>query len=88
MEKIIRACKEYKVALELNSHPIRLDLNDVHLKMAKAIGAKIAINTDSHLDEGLHNIRFGIHTAKRAWLEKKDVINTKTYNQLQKWLKK
>ena len=76
MEAILREVAKNRVAMELNAYPDRLDLNDVHLRMAKDRGVKIVINTDSHHTSHLEKIRFGILQARRAWLTKADVLNT------------
>jgi len=82
MEAIIDAAVEYKVALELNSQPYRLDLNDMHLRLAKKKGAKIVIDTDSHHTSQRAYMQYGIYTARRGWLEKKDVLNTLPFEKL------
>jgi DNA polymerase (family 10) len=76
MDAILTAAAQHKVAMELNSYPDRLDLNDVHLRQAKQRGVKIVINTDSHHTSHLDKIRYGILQARRAWLTKEDVLNT------------
>jgi DNA polymerase (family 10) len=76
MDAILMAAAKHKVAMELNSYPDRLDLNDVHLRQAKQRGVKIVINTDSHHTSHLDKIRYGILQARRAWLTKNDVLNT------------
>src|SRR4029077_12264900 len=68
MDAILKAAAKHKVAMELNSYPERLDLNDVHLRQAKQQGVKIVINTDSHHTSHLDKIRYGILQARRAWL--------------------
>jgi DNA polymerase (family 10) len=75
-DAVLRAAGKHKVAMELNSYPERLDLNDVHLRMAKQHGVKIVINTDSHHTSHMEKIRYGITQARRAWLTKDDVLNT------------
>ena len=75
-DAVLRAAGKHKVAMELNSYPERLDLNDVHLRMAKQHGVKIVINTDSHHTSHMEKIRYGIAQARRAWLTKDDVLNT------------
>ncbi|MEE9542833.1 MAG: DNA polymerase/3'-5' exonuclease PolX, partial [Thermodesulfobacteriota bacterium] len=75
MEAVIKAAKESGTAMELNSYPERLDLKDTHLRLARDMGVLISINTDSHSPEQLDNISYGIHTARRAWIEPKDVLN-------------
>jgi len=76
MTAILAAAAKKKVAMELNSYPDRLDLNDVHLRQAKQQGVKIVINTDSHHTSHMEKIRYGILQARRAWLTKDDVLNT------------
>src|SRR3984893_787399 len=76
MDAVLTAAAKHKVAMELNSYPDRLDLNDVHLRQAKQKGVKIVINTDSHHTSHLDKIRYGILQARRAWLTKDDVLNT------------
>ena len=77
MEAVLTAAAKHKVAMELNAYPDRLDLNDRHLRMAKERGVKIVINTDSHHTSHLEKIRYGILQARRAWLTKEDVLNTR-----------
>ncbi len=75
-DAVLKAAAKHRVAMELNSYPERLDLNDVHLRMAKQHGVKIVINTDSHHTSHLEKLRYGITQARRAWLTKDDVLNT------------
>ena len=75
MSAVLAAAAKHKVAMELNSYPDRLDLNDVHLRQAKQRGVKIVINTDSHHTSHMEKIRYGILQARRAWLTKDDVLN-------------
>ena len=76
MDAVLKAAAKNKVAMELNSYPDRLDLNDVHLRRAKQYGVKIVINTDAHHTSHLAKIRYGILQARRAWLTREDVLNT------------
>jgi DNA polymerase (family X) len=76
MDAVLTAAAKNKVAMELNSYPDRLDLNDVNLRQAKQRGVKIVVNTDSHHTSHLEKIRYGILQARRAWLTKDDVLNT------------
>lgn len=76
MEKVLDACARYGVAMECNSYPDRLDLKDVYLRMCKERGVQVVISTDSHNTSNLSFIRYGVTTARRGWLQKKDVINT------------
>ena len=76
MERILDAAAKHGVAMECNAFPDRLDLKDVHLRMAKQRGVKIVISTDSHSTRHLLYMKYGVETARRGWIEKKDVINT------------
>lgn len=86
IEKVIKAAAERGVFLELNCHPERLDLNDIHCKAAKEAGVKIVLSTDSHRTSDLDHMRFGIYQARRGWVEKKDVVNTHSLSTLKKML--
>lgn len=87
-EKIIKAAGDKNCLLEINAHPDRLDLNDIYCKMAKDIGVRIVISTDSHQTDQLNYMRFGVGQARRGWLEPADVANTGTVKQLKKLLKR
>jgi DNA polymerase (family 10) len=76
MDAVLKAAAASRCAMELNSYPDRLDLCDLHLRMAKERGVKIVINTDSHHTSHMENIKYGILQARRAWLTKDDVLNT------------
>jgi DNA polymerase (family 10) len=76
LEKVLDAAAKHGVAMECNAYPDRLDLRDVHLRMAKQHGVKIVISTDAHLTTHLPFMKYGVSTARRGWIEKKDVINT------------
>src|SRR5713101_6328055 len=76
LDAVLKAAKENKVAMELNSYPDRLDLCDVHLRAAKQHGVRIVVNTDSHHTSHLEKMRYGVTQARRAWLTKDDVLNT------------
>lgn len=81
MEQILDSCAKHGVAMECNSYPDRLDLKDVYLRMCKERGVKVVISTDSHTAGNLAFIRYGVTTARRAWLTKADVINTLPVNE-------
>jgi len=87
LDTVLKAAAERKVAMELNAYPDRLDLCDRHLRLAKQYGVKIVINTDSHHTSHLDNIRFGVLQARRAWLTKDDVLNTRPVDQFAKAMK-
>jgi len=85
MDKIMRVAKETNTALEINSSPIRLDLNDINIKKAKEMGVKMIVSTDSHHQEQLSQMEYGVFQARRGWLEKHDVINTWSLDKLLKF---
>jgi len=87
-DKILRAAKEYKSILEINSYPVRLDLNDRNIRKAKEAGVKMIINTDSHQREQMRFIDFGVSQARRGWAEKDDIINTQSLDKLLKYFNK
>lgn len=76
IERVIGAAAEAGVALEINSQVDRLDLNDVHARLAKARGVKLIVDSDAHAPAGLAVLRWGVAVARRAWLEPGDVLNT------------
>ena len=88
LERVMRAALERGCFLELNAQPDRLDLNDAHCKMAKELGLKLAISTDAHSVANLDLMRFGIDQARRGWLEPADVLNTRSWPQLKKLLRR
>ncbi|HET9905855.1 MAG TPA: DNA polymerase/3'-5' exonuclease PolX [Anaerolineales bacterium] len=88
MEAVLKAAAETGVALEINAHPSRLDLDDVHARRAKEMGIPISINTDAHSEEDMDLRFYGVAIARRAWLTKEDVINTWPTKKLLSWLKK
>lgn len=86
MLRIIRKARERRCFLEVNAQPERLDLTDIHCRMAKEEGLLLAVNTDAHSRLDLEHARFGIGQARRGWLEKADVLNTRSYTELTKLL--
>ena len=75
MERILAAAAAHGVALEINSQPDRLDLDDTHARLARERGVKLIVDSDAHSPAALGNLRWGALTARRAWLEPQDVIN-------------
>ncbi|MEK6706186.1 MAG: DNA polymerase/3'-5' exonuclease PolX [Bdellovibrionota bacterium] len=88
IERILVAAKERGCFLELNAQPERLDLDDVHCKMAKNHGVKVVVSTDAHSEAELGFMRFGIQQARRGWLEPGDILNTLGWNEIRKLLKR
>ena len=76
MEAVLAAAAETRTIMELNAHPERLDLNDAHLRMARKLGVRIAINTDAHEAMQFGHVRWGVATARRGWMSAEDVVNT------------
>jgi DNA polymerase (family 10) len=87
MDYILKMAQETGTALEINAHPLRLDLNDIYAKTAKELGIKFVISTDAHLTSQFDYMFYGVAIAKRGWLEKKDVLNTMSYDSLLKALR-
>ena len=88
VDALIEAAVRTGTFLEINANPNRRDLNDVYVREAARAGAKIVIDSDAHGSETLANMRYGVATARRGWLTKGDVANTRTWKQLQKLRKR
>lgn len=86
LDAVIREAARCGKALEVNSHPERLDLNDQGCRRAKELGARIVINTDAHDTDQLDTMRFGVATARRGWIERADVVNALPLPGLLAWL--
>ena len=87
LEKVMKACASRGCVLEINAQPERLDLNDVHARMAKEMGVKLAISTDAHSLADLNFMKYGVWQARRGWLEPHNVINTLNLEELKKLLR-
>jgi DNA polymerase (family 10) len=88
LERVMQAAKKRGCFLEVNGHPSRLDLDDVHCRAAKEMGLKLAITTDAHSTVGLSAMRFGVDQARRGWLEPGDVLNTRPLKELRRLLQR
>ncbi|MCY3985460.1 MAG: DNA polymerase/3'-5' exonuclease PolX [Candidatus Dadabacteria bacterium] len=86
MASVIETAKRHDKALEINSSYKRLDLKDTHAREAVESGVKIIVSTDAHRTQHLERIIFGVGTARRGWVRKKDVVNTRSLPDLLKWL--
>ena len=86
MDAVLSTAADTGVALEINAHPSRLDLDDIHARRAIELGVKLSINTDAHSDSDMDLMHFGVSTARRAWVEAENVINTWSVQRLLKWL--
>ena len=84
LARVIEQARQRGCFLELNAQPKRLDLDDTHCRLAKAEGVLVAINSDAHSGAGLDNLDYGIRQARRGWLEKGDVLNTRPLRELRK----
>ncbi|HEY1910654.1 MAG TPA: DNA polymerase/3'-5' exonuclease PolX [Vicinamibacterales bacterium] len=80
MEAIVGAAARTGMAMEINSQAHRLDMNDVHARLAHSHGVRIVISSDAHSRHALTYLRWGVLTARRAWLQPADVLNTKSFD--------
>jgi DNA polymerase (family 10) len=87
MDAVLEAAAQHGVALEINAHPSRLDLNDIYARRAIELGVRLTINTDAHSDSDLDMLHFGVATARRAWAGAEQVINTWDSERLLDWLR-
>jgi DNA polymerase (family 10) len=87
MLEVINAAADYGKAIEINAHPMRLDLDWRFLKYAKEKRVPIFINPDAHNINGLKEVQYGVGIARKGWLEPKDVVNTWTVHQVFNYLK-
>ncbi len=85
--EVLKAAADHGTMLEINAHPMRLDIDDIHAAKAKELGIPIVINTDAHSVNGLDVMQYGVYQARRAGLTKKDIANTKTWKQFYRLLK-
>ena len=88
MEEIIRAASRTGTAIEINAHPMRLDLDAANCRRAAAAGAMVSIGTDTHVLSELDYMIYGLGTARRGWLAKANILNTRTAPQLTSLLHK
>jgi DNA polymerase (family X) len=84
VERVVEMAVETGTFLEINAQPNRLDLRDTHARLAGEAGVKIAVNTDAHQLGALEHIEMGVAQARRAWLTKEQVLNTRTWPQIEK----
>jgi DNA polymerase (family 10) len=86
MNKILDAANEYGVAIEMNANPHRLDLDWRFGRQVKQKGVQICINPDAHSLEGLKVIPIGVGIARKGWLSKENVLNTRSKTQMERYL--
>jgi len=87
VERVVEKAVETGTFLEINAQPNRLDIRDTHARLAGEAGLKVAVNTDAHQLSALAHMDMGVAQARRAWLTKDQVLNTRTWTQIQKLLK-
>ena len=88
MPRLIRHARQRGCVLEVNAHPVRLDLTDTDCQMAKDEGVLVSINSDAHSVLDFENLRYGVGQARRGWLDKSDVLNTRTLQSLRPMLQR
>lgn len=85
LDAVIEIAVQTGTALEVNSIPSRLDLDDIHVRRAVSLGAHIAINSDAHHPGGLDNLQYGLATARRGWATPRAVLNNMTLEEIGAW---
>jgi DNA polymerase (family 10) len=86
IEQVLRAAKAHHCFLEINAQPDRLDLTEMHARLAKKMGVKLAISTDAHSVANLDFMRHGVDQARRGWIEAADVVNCCTWTEMKRFL--
>ncbi|HLA99571.1 MAG TPA: hypothetical protein VJL34_14050, partial [Anaerolineales bacterium] len=86
MDAVFAAAAEHGLALEINAHPSRLDLDDIYSRRAIELGIPLSINTDAHAESDLDLLHFGVATARRGWVQAGQVINAWDTRRLLSWL--
>jgi DNA polymerase (family 10) len=79
MDRLLKVARRLGVAVELNGNPYRMDLSDINCRKARELGVPVAVDTDAHAPEHLARQEFGLVTARRGWLEPRDVLNTQPW---------
>jgi len=88
MAVVVEAARERGVAMEINCQAHRLDLNDVHARLARERGVRLVISTDAHSQRALDTLSFGVLMARRAWAGPADILNTRSFDELTKLLRR
>ena len=88
MDAIVDAAARHGVALEINCQVDRLDLNDVHAKLARDRGVPLVISTDAHSRTAFGRLRWGVLIARRAWVRPADVLNTRSFEEFRASLRR
>jgi DNA polymerase (family 10) len=87
-EAVFAVAKEAKIALEIDAHPARLDLDEVYARRAASLGIPLSIDTDAHAIDNLDLMQYGVAVARRAWVEAPSVLNTWPTQRLLQWLQR
>jgi len=87
MDRVMQTAKKTKTIMEIDAHPERLDLKDVHIRRAKELGVMFSIDSDAHHAEGVGVLKYGIGQARRGWASKDDIINTRSLKEMLSCLK-
>ena len=85
VEAVLRTAAEFDKAVEVNAYPLRLDLNDVHIRRAVELGVKLVVSSDAHDVDAFDALRFGVATARRGWASAADVLNTRSADGVLAW---
>jgi DNA polymerase (family 10) len=88
LHKVFEACVEHDTWMEINAHPYRLDLDWRQVKTAKEMGVKFVINPDAHSTKEVAYYKYGVNVARKGWLTKDDVMNTRSLAAVRKLLAK
>jgi DNA polymerase (family 10) len=87
MTEVIHAAADYGKSIEINAHPLRLDLDWRLVKYAKEKGVPICINPDAHNTDGLKDVFYGVGIARKGWLEARNVVNTWKAKEVEKFFR-
>jgi DNA polymerase (family X) len=87
LDALLKVAAETGVAVEINANPARLDLDAQHARLARELGVLVPINTDAHYPDDFDLLRYGVHNARRAWLEPAGVLNARPLAELMAWLR-
>lgn len=88
IDRVFAACAQHHVCIEINCQPERLDLPEKYIRSAKDAGILFTLGTDAHTADNFSLLPMGVHVAQRGWLQKKDILNTRTITALRKWVAK
>jgi DNA polymerase (family 10) len=88
LDRVLKTARQHEKAVEINAYPQRLDLNDVQARRAHELGTLVAIDSDTHVLDHLGNLELGVATARRGWIEKTEVLNTRPATELVSWVQR